>query len=235
MKSDICIVSVSWIRTPEERSIVLETIHHLSNLKVPVVIVDGGSTEEDKQTISRLPNIRLLETDKGLTDQLLLSYSEGSKLADSLFYLHTDKLGFVKSTVPLMIDAYHKVSMPHLLIPSRDKTTMKKYPPYQRTQEEFLNFFMSDYIGIKEDYYAGPKIFPSSLVSYLDHLHEDIGWGIEAYFYVIAHRLKIPFKFFPFGMEPPVDVDNEEKTKLYRLKITKWQIEGFITGRKVNL
>ena len=231
----LAITTLSLIRTSKERKVVLSTIAELNKLQIPIIVVDGGSSEQDKKEISFFPNVKLFETDKGLTYQLILSHKEAVKQADFLFYLHSDKLSFVKNNCQRMIDFYDQLGNKGMLIPVRSEKSLSTYPFYQRKVEEFLNFFISDYIGTASDYYMGPKIYPASLVTYLDQLEDDIGWGIEAYFYVIAKRLGLPYNFIDCEMVAPEDIESEERTKLYRLQITKWQIEGFTQGLKIKL
>ena len=231
----LAITTLSLIRTSKERKVVFSTIAELSKLQIPIVIVDGGSSEQDKKEISSFPNVKLFETDKGLMDQLILSHKEAIKMAEYIFYLHSDKFSFVKNNCQKMIDFYGRLENKGMLIPVRSKRSFKTYPPYQRRVERFLNFFMSDYIGTASDYYTGPKIYPASLVTYLKQLQGDIGWGIEAYFYVIAKRLGLPFNFINCEMSAPKDIENEEVMKFYRLQIANWQIEGLIQGLKTKL
>lgn len=235
MKTDIAITTVSLIRNKEERKVVLQTIENLSRLKIPIVMVDGGSPKEDKEFIRQLPNISFLEEEGGLTKQLFRSHYRAAAIANYLFYLHTDKLDFVKTEAKRMIDYYNNLKNKGVLIPTRTERSLKTYPPFQYTQEKFLNFFIKDYLGIKSDYYAGPKIYPSFLVKYLNQVKENIGWGIEAYFYVLAKRLGLPFDFIPVNFTAPKDIENEEQTKLYRLKIIKYQIDGLFQGVKARL
>lgn len=231
---DIAICTISWIRTEEEKELVLQTIHALNDLEVPLIIVDGGSSFENKERIKSFSNVAFFEAN-GLKNQLLLSHKEAAKRGEYLFYLHTDKREFAEQSAKNMIDAYRRLSRKGLLIPTRTPESIATYPAYQRQVEDFLNFFMCDYIGIAKDYYAGPKIYPASLVKYFDQLTVDIGWGIEAYLYVIAKRLNMPFDFLPAVSPAPKDIDCEEKTKNYRLKITEWQIQGFLKGQEVML
>ena len=233
--NDIAITTVSWIRTDEERNVVLSTIKSLSRLDVPIVIADKGSSEKDIDIIKKTPHVIFFKASGGLTEQLFVSNREAAKVADYLFYLHTDKLDFVQNTTSQMITAYRKLKNKGMLIPVRTKESFQTYPFYQQKQEEFLNFFVGDYVGIPNDYYAGPKIYPSTLIPYLDQAKGDFGWGIEAYFYVIAKRLGLPFDLFPFSMQAPIDVDDEEKTKIYRLNIASWMIDGFLQGQTVKL
>lgn len=235
MKSDVGIITVSWIRNDEERAVVLETIESLSRLHIPIVVVDKGSAPDALQLIGRMQNVKLVSGVGNLTEQLKTAHREGAQIADNLFYLHSDKLDFAQNTVSKMVERYRMLPRKGIFIPSRMHATMQAYPKYQRINEEYLSFFMTDYIGIEEDYYAGPKIYPATLVKYLDSLQEDIGWGIEAYFYVLAKRLNMPFDFMSFDMSPPKDVDDEKTTKLYRLKITEWQIRGFMKALEVTL
>jgi hypothetical protein len=235
MSSDIAISTVSWIRTSAEREIVLKTIQALSALSVPVIIVDAGSAPDDQQAIRKIPNVIFYEEKGGLTKQLYKSQISAAKYGESIFYLQTDKLNFVADYALPMITKYRQLKSRGILIPTRTPASIKTYPMYQQTQEAFLNFFMSQFVGIAEDYYAGPKIYPAALVKYLGELKEEIGWGIEAYYYALAKRLNLPFDFLSCFIQSPTDVDDPENTKIYRLKITQWQIQGLIQGNSVDL
>jgi len=210
-------------------------IELLSHLDIPIVIVDAGSPSQDLERIKSLKNVVVYESKLGLTNQLIKSHKEAEKIGDYILYLHTDKLDFARDTVPKLIEKYRKLVKKGILIPTRTEESLNTYPIFQRKEEEYLNFFMSDYIGIEADYYAGPKIYPSLLVKYLDMLNGDIGWGIEAFFYAIAKRLNLSFDFYPFFMQSPVDIEDQEKTKKYRLRIMQWQIEGLIQGKNLKL
>jgi hypothetical protein len=235
MTSEFAITSVSLIRNEAEAEVVLETIYNFSKLNIPVIICDGGSPEEYKKLIRKMPNVILSESPGGLTHQLVLSHREAAKYGKYLLYTQSDKLDFSRNTAFKLIETYSANPDKGVLIAARNSASLATYPRFQKTQEEFLNYFMGDYIVIPEDYYAGPKIYPASLVPYLDQLNTDIGWGIEAYFYAIAKRMELPFNFYDFFMRAPVDVDNPEITKKYRLQITKWQIEGLRLGQSVRL
>ena len=226
----LAITTLSLIRTPEERGAVLSTIAELNELQTPIIVVDGGSSKKDKKEISSFPNVRLFETDRGLTHQLILSHQEAAKHAKFLFYLHSDKLSFVKNNCQKMIDFYDQLNNQGMLIPVRSRKSLNTYPLYQRKVEEFLNFFISDYINIKADYYTGPKIYPSYLAKYLNQLKGNIGWGIEAYLYVIAKRLSLPLDFIDCEMFAPKDIESEKEAKLYRLKIAKCRSRGLFKG-----
>lgn len=235
MKTKFAITTITLIRTDEEREIVLKTLKHLNDLNFPIIITDGDSLDEDKSAIKSFSNVHFFETDKGLTDELMISHKEAVQIGEYLLYLQSDKLDFAKTTAKNMIDNYEKLDKKGVLIPTRTRESLATYPPFQQTQEAFLNFFMSDYIGIENDYFAGPKIYPSYLVKYLDQLKGDIGWGIEAFFYVIAKRLGLPFDFLPFFMKTPKDIGDPDEIKKYRLQITQWQIAAFLQGLNVKL
>lgn len=235
MKNDIVVSTISWIRTPEESRVVLKTIELLTKLETPIIVVDKGSSPPDLERIKSFKNVVLFVSKLGLTEQLLRSHKEAEKLGEYVFYLHTDKYDFARDTAPKLIEKYRSLVKKGILIPTRTEESLNTYPIFQRKVEDYLNFFMGDYIGVEADYYAGPKIYPSSLVKYLDKLKGDVGWGIEAYFYAIAKRLNLSFDFFPFYMQSPVDIEDQEKTKQYRLRIMQWQIEGMIQGQALQL
>jgi len=234
IKQKIAITTLSLIRTKKEAGIVLETIKALCGLNVPVVLVDGGSDERYLREIEDLSNIHLYH-EKSLENQLRRSLVEGSKIADSCFYTHTDKLDFAKKYVKKIIEEYMRFEPDTMFVASRTNESFATYPEYQRKTEEYLNYFHSDYLGVSEDYYYGPKIFSSKLVKYLDLLDSDFGWGFEALFYILNHRLGFPLKFYKVECKSPEDVGSEEDVKSYRLKTVKWHIESFLRGVNVKL
>ena len=233
-KSPIVITTISLIRTKEEEKVVIEAVKALSKLGVPIIISDGGSTNRQKEAIRKLPNITLYEV-KGHTNQLVNSFQKGAEIADALFYLHTDKLDFVQKHASNAIKYYLNCPKNTMLVIARDKPSLKAYPKYQQETEKFLNFMISDYIGIKADYYYGPKIIPSKLVSYLSQLNKDIKWGIEAFFYTIHYRLSLPLDFYKVDIKPPKEILDSFAFQKYRLNLIKWQIDGLIQGQKVKL
>lgn len=234
MKAKIAFAAPSLIRTKDEGKIVLGTISNLSRLNIPIIITDGGSPKEDKLKINKLPNVTLYEA-KNLTDEITFSLKEGAKIAENILYSQSDKLDFSKNVATNLIKTYLELPPKSILIPSRTKESFNSYPKYQQTVENFLNFFMSDYIGIKNDYYLGPKIFPSILVKYLDQITKDIEWGIEAFLYVVAKRLNLNFKFFDVFVKPPKDIGTKEEIKLNRLKSITRQLEGFYQGLNAKI
>lgn len=235
MKDDIAITTVSWIRTEAEAGIVLPALTALSRLGVPVVVVDAGSPPQHQKTIRSLPHVIFSEKKDGLTSQIIASQQTAARYADFLLYLQSDKLDFALHNAPKMIEIYRALPKKGVLVPVRSQASLNTYPSYQREQEQFINDFMSDYIGIRTDYYAGPKIYPASLVQYLDRMQGDIGWGIEAFLYVIAKRTSLPFDFIPVQIKAPQDIDDTETTNRYRLRITAWQIEGYLQALQVPL
>jgi len=233
MKAFLAISTVTWIRTDEERKVVLATLDALNKLAVPVIIVDKSSSD-DKKKIQSFKNVNLFEAGS-LTEQIFLSQRECAKVADYIFYLQSDKQNFAENCAGLMIEEYKKLSIKGILSAVRTKESLQTYPFFQKQQEDFLNMFLSDYTGIENDYFAGPKIYPANLVNYLNQLKGEVGWGLEAFYYVLAKRLNLPFEFFECNIQAPKDVDNERETHNYRLKITGWQLEGFLQAQKAAL
>ncbi len=229
----MAISTVTWIRTKEEREIVLGTLEALSKLKVPIIVVDKSSPDNKKQ-IRNLNNIILFESGS-LTEQVILAQRESARIADYIFYVQSDKLDFAQNSALQMIKEYKKLSVKGMLISVRTKESLQTYPLFQMRQEEFLNMLLSDYVGIENDYFAGPKIYPASLVNYLDQLKGEAGWGIESFYYVLAKRLNMPFNFSECNIQAPKDIDSEHETHNYRLQITRWQIAGFLQAQKVAL
>lgn len=235
MKIPLAITAPSLIRSVEEEKVVLATITELSKLNIPLIITDGGSSDEQKKKIKEIPNIIFFE-EKGLFNQLKKSMNEGAKIANALFYLHSDKLDFARHYVKKMIDFYMTLPKKSMLIPSRTSSAFETYPSFQKMTEVILNSITSEFMEKKEDYYYGPKIFSSLLVPYFGKVKGEIGWGYEAFMYILNKRLNYPFYFYPVDqITSPKDVGDKEAIKTYRLRNLQWQIEGFIQGKEVKL
>lgn len=233
--NDIAVVTYSWMRNAEEAALVERTVQALGTLAVPVIIADKGSEASYVDRIKAIQNVQLFPATKGMMGQVLLSHEKAADLADYFFYTQSDKEDFAKNDAQKMLAAYRESTAKGVLIAARTKESNETYPRYQRIQEEFLNFFMGDYIGNEGDYFAGPKIYPASLASYFSHIRGDIGWGTEAFIYTLAKRKNMPFAFHEVFITSPQDVDDEEKTKQYRLEIVKMQIDGFFQGLATTL
>lgn len=235
MKTAVAVSTISWIRTPEESDTVISSMKSLSRLRVPVVVVDAGSPYKEQQIIKSLPHILFFENTNGLTSQLLQSHEEAAKRADHLFYLQSDKPDFTQKYASKLLEKYLSLPERSLLIPARTRECLDTYPAYQRETENFLNFFLSDFIGSDQDYFAGPKLFPSYLTKYLTSFKLDVGWGIESFIYALAKRLNLAFNYFPVYFRAPKDPPEEKNIKEYRLKIVAWQIEALLYGSGVPL
>ncbi|MFA4880265.1 MAG: hypothetical protein WC650_01390 [Candidatus Doudnabacteria bacterium] len=234
-KKPIAITTISLNRTPEEGETVLETVKILNSLGIPIIIADGGSPIKQKKIMKSFSNVTFLEAE-GLTNEIKTTFRRGAAMADSLFYLHLDKLDFVRKYVPKLIQYYLARKDKKMIVAARTKKSFQTYPPYQRKVEEYLNYVLGDYCGSRSDYYYGPKIFSSMLVPYLKALKGDVGWGIEAYFYVLNHRLSLPMEFYPVEITAPAEVLADElEFKQYRLKGLLQQVEGFLQGQKVEV
>jgi hypothetical protein len=235
VKSSVAIATVSWIRNDEERDVVLETFSNLSQLNLPIITVDSGSSEEDQKKIASIKNVLFFKSKEGITKRLVFSQQEAAKHADYIFYLQSDKKDFAKNDVPKMIDYYVKQQEKGLLIPSRTKESFATYPSYQQKHEEFLNWFIGDYVKIEEDYYAGPKIYPATVTKYLHEIKGEQWWGIEAFIYVLAKKLNLPFAFFEVFINSPKDIGNNEFIKNYRTEVTRGQLDAFLQALQIEL
>lgn len=239
MKHPLAITALSLIRSKNEEKIVFETVKTMSRLNVPVILVDGGSGERQKKYLQSLPNVDLFETSRGLrrlSERLRIAFSEGTKVAEALFYVQSDKVDFAKNYMKKMIDHYQTLPQHTMLVPSRTLKAFATYPLFQQNAELFLNAMVSEFLGKKEDYYYGPKIFSSAVVPFFSRIKGEIGWGYEAFMYMINKRLGYQTEFYEVdNIRSPEDVGDMDNINVYRLRILQWQIEGLLQGKKVTL
>lgn len=239
MKQPLAITMLSLIRSKNEEKIVFETVKTMSGFNVPIILVDGGSGEQQKKYLQSLPNVNFYETSRGLqalSKRLRIAFSEGARIARALFYVHSDKVDFAKNYMKKMIDHYQTLPQHAMLVPSRTLKAFATYPLFQQHTEIFLNAMVSEFLGKKEDYYYGPKIFSSTLVPYFSRIKGEIGWGYEAFMYMINKRLGYQTEFYEVDtIRSPKDVGRMNDINVYRLRILQWQIEGLLQGMKVKI
>ena len=239
MKHPLAITTLSLIRSTNEEKIVFETVKTMSGLNVPIILVDGGSGERQKKCLQSLPNVDFFETSRGLrglSERLRIAFSEGAKTAEALFYVHSDKVDFAKHYMKKMIDHYQTLPQHTMLVPSRTPKAFATYPLFQQNTELFLNAMVNEFLGKKEDYYYGPKLFSSALVPYFSKIKGEIGWGYEAFMYMINKRLGYQTEFYEVdNIRSPKDVGRMDDINVYRLRILQWQIEGLLQGMRIKL
>jgi len=232
---DLAIAAPMLIRNKEEAHIVIETISAWSTLSYPIVVVDAGSRQEYIEKIRNLPSIEIYQTNRPFSTQIQLALYKASLLSDTVFFCQSDKLEFAKNTIVSMIDHYKTLPQKSVLIAARNKKSFSTYPLFQQQQETFLNETVAKFTQKSGDYLTGPKIFPSDVMKYLPHIKGEIGWGVEIFLTIIAHRLSLPIEFFEFFMSATSDIGGKEEIERYRIKVTQWELEGLIQALTVSL
>jgi len=232
---EIAIATISLIRTPKERDMIVNNTQLMSSFGIPIIIVDGGSPDKDVSVLQHMKHVLLFQTKKGLTAQLRIMYKEAAWRAQHICYLQIDKQDYIENHVRVLMDEYFALPTKGMYVPERAKKSFATYPIFQQRVEEFLNFFIGDYIGMQHDYYYGPKIHPASLTQYIEQLRGDIGWGGEAFLYVIAKRLGLPFQFVELDVAAPQEVYSEEQAKQNRLYVVQNQIDAFLQAQRAAI
>lgn len=234
-KHDIAITTVSWARDHHEEKIIFESLQKLSELELPIIVADRGSPYSFVKKMRTLPNVNILEAED-LTDQLIQSHQIASEFGENLFYIAPDRQDFVEKYAHEFVEKFRTFTKPTLFSASRTPKSFATYPQFQQRAEGFVSYVIGDYVGHEEDYLFGPKIYPASLVHYFKFITGNLGWGLEAFVYVVAHRLGIKFDFLPCTVDAPKDfLRNANEQKLYRLTVAKWEMRGFLEGLQIKI
>ena len=233
-KPPLAIATISLIRDKDEASLVLKSLDHLNKLDVPVILVDGGSPSEYFKQMHNYKNIQIFDA-KGLTREIITSIEQASRIADTIFYLHTDKIDFIDKYVAKIIDHYKTLPKDTMLVAGRNQESFNTSSTDQQMAEVYQNYFIGDYFGIKGDYSYGAKIFSSKLVPHLKKIKTDQRFGIESFLYGINKRLGFGVELFEVDIVFPKDVGTVNEVKFHRMSAVKNHIEGLMFGMKVEI
>jgi hypothetical protein len=86
------------------------------------------------------------------------------------------------------------------------------------------------------DYTYGPRIMSSTLVSYLDRITEDVGWGWMSFLTIIAKRLGKSVHSVVLDLPCPEEERSEgEAERIFRLSQLKDHVSAMTQAMRLQL
>jgi hypothetical protein len=178
----------------------------------------------------------LQPTEKGLWRQAKTSLDKAaSSGAEFILYTEPDKIDFFKYLAKWFngIEVSNEIG---IALASRSKAGFESFPTFQQMTETTINNSCEEVIGLNLGYTYGPFIINQQLISQLQQLPKNIGWGWRPYAFNIASRLGFKIKSYENDFFCPLDQteDNQEE-RLYRMKQLNQNIEGIVLSATAQL
>lgn len=236
MNKDVAIVTISWARNPEEEKQLRVSLQELAALEVPVFITDGGSSADFKHFLHSLPQFTVFAA-KGLWSQAKSSLEGAARSgARSILYTEPDKTEFFSTHLPQLLQKRPLGKDDGVVLASRSAGGFASFSAFQQMTETTINNCCCEIIGKNIDYCYGPFLFNTGLVSYLDVLPENCGWGWRPFLFVMAHRLGLKIDAFTGDFTCPSDQRTDDAgERIYRMKQLAQNIEGIVLATSAPL
>jgi hypothetical protein len=233
--SEVSIATMVWARNDEEEKILRASLKQLAALNLPVYITDGGSSENFLMFLKSFSNFTVFEM-QGLWPQAKKSIEEAHKKSPFVFYSEPDKLDFFSERLEQMLQQSIANKNTGVILASRSAKSFASFPLFQQMTETTINNCCKEVIGKEMDYCYGPFLVNSKLISYLQSLEKDCGWGWRPFLFVLAHRLGFTVESYETDFYCPVDQRKDDADeRIYRMKQLAQNINGITKAATMNL
>jgi hypothetical protein len=237
-KTDVSIATISWARDADEDKLLRDSLEILSGMNIPVFVCDGGSGSDFLQFLENLPGVTLVpQQGRGLWNQvkrsLAAAYASGSEY---LLYTEPDKQNFFRQGLAGFLEQLEVIDQAGILLATRTENAFATFPVFQHTSETAINYCCAEITGAPVDYTYGPFLLQRKLVSYLQIVEEEIGWGWRPYAFGMAHRLGYRISTYEGDFECPVEQRHDDlKERIYRMRQLSQSINGLVLSTSINI
>jgi hypothetical protein len=237
-KKNLSIATITWARDEAEENLLRKSLQQLASLQIPVHITDGGSGPAFLDFLRSVPHFRLLQVkEKGVWAQaknsLFEAYRSGSEF---ILYTEPDKYDFFFRWLSPMLNEVPVNAQSGIILASRLSAGFDTFPPFQRMTETTINNCCAEVVGKPLDYTYGPFVLNRKLVTYLDLVQEDIGWGWRPFTFIVASRLGYNVEAYEAGFScPPEQRKDDPEERLYRMRQLEQNIRGIVLAASSEL
>ena len=224
--SNVVIVTITLARTAKEEGDLLAALGNLAAVDLPLIIADGGSSEQFVAGVRKLTQFVIAPPRPGLVPQV----KAGLKTAlrkfpgkSAILYTEPDKHPFFKSALLDFLKNASAGKMLGVSVAGRDSRSFRTFPEGQRRTEGFMNEAFSWLTGMEGDYCYGPLLLSRRAAELALESPNDLGWGWR--FWTMRRALAEGLKIAPIEMYVPCPKgqrgEDSTKDRIYRLKQLK--------------
>lgn len=233
--SDVCIATISLARNNEEEKLLRTSLEQLGQLKMPVYITDGGSSKNFVHFIKSIPHFNVFEA-KGLWPQTKKSITEAAKRSKFIFYTEPDKQEFFISHLKKFLEKITVDDNTGVVLASRSMKAFGTFPAFQQMTETTINNCCKEVMKKEMDYCYGPFLFNTCLISYLEKLNDNCGWGWRPFLFTIAYRLGLRIENYERDFNCPLEQRQDDASeRIYRMKQLTQNINGLLKATAIDL
>lgn len=236
-KKDISIATITLARNKDEETLLKKSLRRLAELDIPVFITDGGSNATFIHFLKSFSHFHVSEqTITGVWHQAKNSLGNACKSGSPfIFYTEPDKYEFFDQ-LPALIAEADADKHTGIILASRSEAGFASFPSFQQMTEETINKCCSEILIKVFDYTYGPFLLNKNLISYLQLVKEDIGWGWRPYIFGIAARLGFCIEALVKDFLCPASQQQDNpKERMHRIKQLSENIRGLILSTNVIL
>jgi hypothetical protein len=237
-KSKLSIATITWARDAQEEQVLRESLTRLAALDIPVFMTDGGSGPAFLDFLYSIPHFTVLApVGQGLWAQARTSLKAAlANQPDFICYTEPDKGNFFRLALPRLLAAAPPQDQAGVVLASRSAAGLATFPAFQQATETTINRCCAEVIGLEADYTYGPFLLRPELVTYVDQLPEDIGWGWRPFTFGVAHRLGYPVVSWQGEMTcPPDQRQDSPQERLYRIRQLHQNIQGLLLATEAKI
>jgi hypothetical protein len=238
--SNLTIATITLARTPREGEHLRRALAKLADLKLPVIVADGGSSKEFLRSVGEIGLTIEKSRQDGLVGQVKTALRTGLRqFPEKPFILYTepDKYPFFEVRLTKFLSAVRPHRKLAVALPSRDARSFRTFPKGQQWTECFMNEAAELILGAKADYCYGPLLLSRRAAELSLDAPDDSGWGWR--FWVMGKAARDGLQLEPVNMYLPCPKEqrreNSPSDRLYRLKQLRQNLEGLTSGSTKNL
>lgn len=135
-----------------------------------------------------------------------------------------------------MLNAIEVDETTGVVLASRSIDGLQSFPAFQQMTEATINNCCAEVIGHIADYTYGPFVLNKNVVTYMQALPLDIGWGWRPYAFNIAARLGLSIGTYVSDFLCPADQQNDDaQERIYRMKQLTQNVQGLVLSASASI
>ena len=135
-----------------------------------------------------------------------------------------------------MLSAINVNETTGIVLASRSSAGLESFPGFQQMTEAAINNCCAEILGQDVDYTYGPFIMNQKVVSHMESLPDDVGWGWRPYAFNIAARLGLSVQAYVSDFLCSADQrDDDAAERIYRMKQLTQNIQGLVLSTTAAL
>ena len=186
----VVVATITWARSPSEAAVLGRALRRLATTGLPVAVADAGTNDRFAEDLKEIPGLSTtVPAQLGLVAQVQASFQIAAASGKPfVLYVEPDKELFFESGLDDFLRRAPGDREVGVVLASRSPDSFRTFPSMQRYTEGVINRLCSDVVGCEGDYSYGPFLMNTALMSLIDALQPQLGWGWRHFVFKEAAR-----------------------------------------------